>query len=60
MRTLIVIVSLLFIALATAAGAAHAFLDHASPLVGARWQRAARSLAVVHAKSGAVFQHASR
>ncbi len=34
MRIRIVIVSLLFIALGTTAAAAHAFLDHASPLVG--------------------------
>jgi methionine-rich copper-binding protein CopC len=34
MRTLIVIVSLLLTALATTGARAHAFLDHASPLVG--------------------------
>jgi copper resistance protein C len=34
MRTLIVIVSLLFAALGSGAAWAHAFLDHASPLVG--------------------------
>jgi copper resistance protein C len=34
MRRLLTLVSLLFIALAPAAARAHAFLDHASPLVG--------------------------
>jgi methionine-rich copper-binding protein CopC len=34
MRTLIVIVSLLLTALGTTGARAHAFLDHASPLVG--------------------------
>jgi copper resistance protein C len=34
MRMLIIIVSLLFVALGTSAASAHAFLDHASPLVG--------------------------
>jgi methionine-rich copper-binding protein CopC len=34
MRTLLIIVSLLLAPLATTAARAHAFLDHASPLVG--------------------------
>jgi methionine-rich copper-binding protein CopC len=34
MRTLIIIVSLLLVALGGGAAQAHAFLDHASPLVG--------------------------
>ena len=34
MRTLIIIVSLLLTALGTTGASAHAFLDHASPLVG--------------------------
>jgi copper resistance protein C len=34
MRTLIIIVSLLLVALGNGAAYAHAFLDHASPLVG--------------------------
>jgi copper resistance protein C len=34
MRTLIILVSLLFVALGASAARAHAFLDHASPLVG--------------------------
>lgn len=34
MRTLVIIVSLLLAALGTAGARAHAFLDHASPLVG--------------------------
>jgi methionine-rich copper-binding protein CopC len=34
MRTLLIIVSLLFVALGAGAARAHAFLDHAAPLVG--------------------------
>lgn len=34
MRTLIILVSLLFVALGATGARAHAFLDHASPLVG--------------------------
>jgi methionine-rich copper-binding protein CopC len=34
MRTLVIVVSLLLVPLATTAARAHAFLDHASPLVG--------------------------
>ena len=42
----------------TVAAQAHAFLDHASPLVGSTVARAPHEVvAVVHAKSGAGFQH---
>jgi methionine-rich copper-binding protein CopC len=34
MRTLVIVISLLLVPLATTAARAHAFLDHASPLVG--------------------------
>lgn len=44
MRRLIVIVSLLFAALGTNAAEAHAFLDHASPLVGSTVRTAPREV----------------
>jgi copper resistance protein C len=46
MRTLIVIVSLLLTALGTTGARAHAFLDHASPLVGSTVPTAPHELAL--------------
>jgi copper resistance protein C len=46
MRTLLVIVSLLLVPLATTSAQAHAFLDHASPLVGSTVQSAPHEVAL--------------
>jgi methionine-rich copper-binding protein CopC len=46
MRTLIAVLSLLLIVLGTAGASAHAFLDHASPLVGSSVPTAPREVAL--------------
>jgi copper resistance protein C len=46
MRTIIVIVSLLFVVLGNNAARAHAFLDHATPLVGSTVPTAPRELSL--------------
>jgi len=46
MRIRIAIVSLLLVALGSAAGSAHAFLDHASPLVGSTVATAPREVSL--------------
>lgn len=46
MQTLIAITSALFISLAATAAQAHAFLDHASPLVGSTVQAAPREVSL--------------
>jgi methionine-rich copper-binding protein CopC len=46
MRTIFVIVSLLLTASGTTAAQAHAFLDHASPLVGSTVQTAPREVSL--------------
>ena len=46
MRTLIIIVSLFVVALAAPAAQAHAFLDHASPLVGSTVRTAPREVSL--------------
>src|SRR5277367_2583159 len=51
MRTYIAIVSLLFIALGAAAARAHAFLDHASPLVGSTVSTAPRDVSLSFTQS---------
>jgi methionine-rich copper-binding protein CopC len=51
MRTLVTIVSLLLVVLGTGASHAHAFLDHASPLVGSTVPTAPQEVATVSASS---------
>jgi methionine-rich copper-binding protein CopC len=46
MRTLVIVVSLLLAPLATSAARAHAFLDHASPLVGTTVRTAPHEVAL--------------
>jgi copper resistance protein C len=46
MRTLIVVISFLLVTFGTVAARAHAFLDHASPLVGSTVQAAPREVSL--------------
>jgi methionine-rich copper-binding protein CopC len=51
MRTLVIVVSLLLVPFVTTAARAHAFLDHASPLVGSTAQTAPHEVALFYTQN---------